>query len=137
MSHLVPRYELAQLNLEGQYTFDFLDSHTNVALGVLMGNYDAGVVKAEIFEQYKEKGLKKLASTKPYSEHLFIATQRLSPPKTKQIEKALLDIDTPEKAKQWLADFHPKISGLSSVTDSDYDNLRDVFKWLKQQGIAP
>lgn len=60
MSHLVPRFMLWRVGVTGEVLADyqFLSNHTNVALGVLVGDFDAGAVKEEVFYEFEPKGLK-------------------------------------------------------------------------------
>ncbi len=74
MSHLVP---LSMLNEAGiQLTdlahYKFLSDQYNVALGVLMGDFDVGAVNSSVYLKYKKRGLKELARTPEISEHLFV-----------------------------------------------------------------
>jgi len=63
----------------------FLKNHHNVALGVLLGNFDAGAVKEDVFDEYRQQGLKTLKKTPPISEHLFVVRKTLPPETDKKI----------------------------------------------------
>jgi phosphonate transport system substrate-binding protein len=137
MSHLVPRFMLwkAGVSTDDLADYRFLGSHTNVALGVLAGDFDAGAVKEEVFYQYEQQGLRALATTPPFSEHLFVARSTLPPRTLAILREALFRIkDTPE-GQIILAGIKNRLTGMVPVQDSDYDNLREVLKTLQHHGM--
>ena len=81
MSHVVPlrMLEMAGVPEISLGHFDFLGAHKNVALAVLIGDYDAGAVKQEVFDEMAHKGLRALAVSPAVPDHLFIASTKLEP----------------------------------------------------------
>ncbi len=136
MSHLVPRYMLWKegVTIDNLGGYAFLANHHNVALGVLAGDFDAGAVKEEVFDEYEKRGLRDLARTPEISDHVIIATNRLSPEKIQKLRDALNSLSGKEDGRNILNSIKPSIS-LVPAKDEDYDNLREILKALAKLGI--
>lgn len=137
MSHLVPRYMLIEAGVTEKDLagFQFLGNHTNVALGVLTGDFDAGGVKESVFYKYKERGLRELATTPELSEHLFLVSDNFPDSEVDKLRQALLQAHQSEQGRKALASIKKNISALVPVEDADYDNLRKILSTLKSQGV--
>lgn len=129
MSYIMPMAALRarQVGLEDLAEHKNYRGHNNVALAVLMGEMDAGAVKEEIYDKYREQGLKLIAYTAEVSEHLFLARLGLPPTDLKDIRRVLLGIKKPEQVKAILAPIKQTITGLVEVKDADYDTLRQAM----------
>ena len=137
MSHLVPRYMLwkAGVGLEKLANHAFLSNHNNVALGVLMDDFDAGAVKEEVFYQYQERGLRVLQKTTPISEHVFVASSKLSPELARKLRHALYGLKNDPEGQAIMQSIKKNITGMVAVDDRDYDNLREILHTLERQGV--
>ncbi len=129
MSYLVPRYTLEQagVSMDSLSTHDFLGNHDDVALGVLIGDFDAGGVKEAVYHKYQAKGLRLLAWTPEISEHVFVAKKGMAAAQVKAIQDALFAL----KKSEVLTNIKSTITALVPVKDSDYDNLRAIIKQVK------
>lgn len=129
MSHLVPRFMLQEAGiLEQLKKYSFLGSHTNVALGVLLEQYDAGAVKEAVYEKYKHRGLRLVADTPPISEHLFVASEQLPDSVVVKIRDAMLNMMGKPDGLSALKSIKSTATGLVPVAETDYDNLRRMLK---------
>jgi phosphonate transport system substrate-binding protein len=137
MSHLVPRYMLleAGIGVQDLAEYKFLGNHTNVALGVLSGDFDAGGVKEAVFFKYEARGLKAIANSPSLSEHLFVASDRLPESTFRQLRSALLEAHQSKKGVRAIRAIKSNISAFVPAQDSDYDNLRVILKTLKAHGV--
>ncbi len=136
MSHLVPRYLLLEAGLGGEdFSFNFLGNHEDVALGVLMGEFDAGAVKEAVYHKYRPQGMKLLTWTPAISEHLFVAGNHLPEAEVKAVRAALLALSAEKVVARVLAPLKSTLTGLVAVEDRDYQNLRQILRTLKQHGI--
>lgn len=137
MSHLVPRVTLwkAGVKVEDFAGHSFLGNHTNVALGVLSGEFDAGALKEETFHKYQDRGLRALAFTENISEHLFLVGSHVSPEMRDTVKKALLDLKNDPDGRQIMQAIKSTMTGMVPVKDSDYENLREIEKTLKSMGV--
>lgn len=133
MGYVVPYYMLAQaeVTIDKLRSHAFLNSHMNVVLGVLAGDFDAGAVKGEVFDKYQSRGLRLLASTPEISEHVFIARKSLSADLVVALRQALVALKTHPQGKATMQALNPEMTGVVAVADRDYDNLRTIFKALK------
>ena len=128
MSHIVPRIMLMQSGIPTTKLahHDFLGSHHDVALAVLGGYFEAGAVKQEVFETYRSRGLRMLATTPPIPNHLFLTRSNLPPELIIRIRNALLALnESPEKNKI-LTMMEDSATGLLPVSDQDYDEFRQL-----------
>lgn len=136
MSHLVPRYMLLQagIGLQDLADYKYLGSHSNVALGVLSGDFDAGAVKEEVYRKYESRGLRVMAWTPTLSEHLFVVRDTLPPATVQELRDALLALGDPEtEGGRWiLGSIKSGVTGMARVQDSDYDNLRLILYTLQE-----
>ena len=130
MSHLVPQYMLEQAGITmGRLAeYKFIGSHNNVALAVLAGDFDAGAVKHEVYIRYQPRGLRALADTPFFSEHLFISRTTLSSGMVARIRQAMLALGNTPDGDRILHAINPQATALVTVMDSDYNNLRQVLK---------
>ncbi len=126
MSHVVPQYLLQRAGVSESALAHhaFLGSHNNVVLGVLAGDYDAGAVKEEVFENQAAKGLRALAVTPPVADHVFVASGKLPSSLVVSLRGAFSRLkDTPE-GRSIMHALHPNMTALVPAVDSDYDSLR-------------
>ncbi len=139
MSHIVPRYMLVKsgTSISDLAGHSFLGSHDNVALGVLIGNFDAGAVKEETFYKYREKGLKKLATTPKITEHVFVASSDMPKALVNKIRTAMLRLGNDSKGLAIIQSIKKSATGFVEFKSEDYDNLREILKTLKQRGYTP
>lgn len=139
MSHLVPRYMLNEAGIDvGMLKkYSFMSNHNNVALGVLMGDFDAGAVKEEIYYKYEARGLRVLALTPPISEHIFIASKSLSPETISRVKMIFYNLNQTKEGRNILISIKESVTGLVPAHDKDYDNLRNIIKKLAAKGVIP
>ncbi len=133
MGFVTPYYEMLDsgLTLKDFCCYDFLGSHTNVALAVLAGDFDAGVVKEEVYRKYKNMGLKKIAVTPKIYEHLFITRKNLDPKIFRKIKSAFFKLNS-ARLISILKSIKESITGFGLAKDSDYDSLRAINKFVQR-----
>jgi len=139
MSHIVPFSMLLQegVSLSDLAEYKFLIDQHNVALGVLMGDFDAGAVNAGIFQSYKSRGLKELARTPAVSEHLFIARSTLPENTVNALRDAFFTVKNAGNAQLILSPIKEGMTAFTSAVDSDYDGLREILQRLKESKQMP
>ena len=137
MSHIIPRFLLleAGIPIKKLGSHSFLKNHCNVALGVLIGDYDAGAVKEEVFDRYKERGLKAIARTPFTQEHIFVAGNNLSAKTVQTLREALYNLKNETNGKEILSAIKQSLTGLAPCKDDSYKNLRKIMRSLEEKGV--
>jgi len=130
MSHVVPEFMLSHtgITLKGLSHYAFLGSHKNVALAVLAGDYDAGAVKQEVFQEMKAIGLRALATSPPVADHVFVASAKLPETLTQKLQKALWQLEKSPEGLSVLHAIHNNMTALKQANDADFDSLRTILK---------
>jgi phosphonate transport system substrate-binding protein len=138
MSHILPRYMLlrAGIELSDLAYFDFIHNHHNVVLGVLMGAFDAGAVKEDLFVEFEGEGLRALARTPPISELLFVASNTLPAGMVAAIRQYLLELGESPRGLEILTGIQHNITGLVPAADEDYHELRTIMQELEKAGVV-
>ncbi len=132
MSYVVPRYMFIEAGVPfPENELQLRGNHNNIALAVLAGDINAGAVKEKTYHKYEARGLKHIAITPEISEHPFVAGNKMDDETYKEIKQAMLAIKTPEDVQKLLKPIKKTLTGLSDVQDSDYDNLREIFRAVK------
>lgn len=137
MAHLVPRLMLlkAGVGAERLAKYSFISNHDSIALGVLMGEFDAGAIMQDVFGEFETRGLKAIALTPPISEHVFVASPRLEQKLVPEIRDALLGLKDSAKGKNSMKAIKSGMTAMVAVSDSDYNNLRAILSELEKAGI--
>jgi phosphonate transport system substrate-binding protein len=139
MSHYVPRFMLleAGVDVADLAAYEYVGHHENVALGVLVGDFDAGGVKAEVFDEYLARGLVALAESRPYADHLFVANPNLDSAMVQSIREALLRLSGRPGGPTVLEGIKHGLTNLVPVEDAQYDTLRQMLRMLGAVGVKP
>lgn len=122
---LVPRAMLheAGVPLRSLAGWEHVVNHNDVALGVLMGNFDAGALKDESFEGYGGRGLRVLAKSPPISQYLFVARSTLPSAMVAAVRQAMFEL----KDTSILHALRAGLTGLVPARNADYDGLRAIL----------
>jgi phosphonate transport system substrate-binding protein len=109
------------------------EHHHTVVYQVLRGNFDAGVVRESVAEEYEGKGISIVARAKPVPGSPIVTTRRHDPAIIGAFNRALLAVDPrkPEftdRLAAWDTEFR---HGFAAATDRDYDHLQTVLAPLK------
>ncbi|WP_051689681.1 phosphate/phosphite/phosphonate ABC transporter substrate-binding protein [Pelobacter seleniigenes] len=137
MGYLLPAFVLSQHNptLLTQHRYQFLNTHENVVLGVLSGDFIAGAVKETVFNNYKQHGLKELARSPASAEHLFVARNGLSRAELGALRRAFFDLRSLPEGTVIMQAITPTISAFVPIKDSAYNPLRQVLHNLAEKGL--
>lgn len=135
MSHLVPEHMLlmAGVRRKDLAEYRFLGGHHNVVLAVLAGDFDAGAVKDEVFQEYAAKGLRALADSPAFSDHVFVTRATLPADTVQTLRAALLRLKALPEGAAIMQSIKKDMTALIPAADNDYDNLRTVVKALESR----
>jgi phosphonate transport system substrate-binding protein len=129
MGTVVPERMLLQAGvpLSSLASYKYLVGHDNVALAVLAGDYDAGAVKEEVFQQFAPNGLRALAQTPLLADYMFVASKKLPTPLIDKLRQLFLELDGAPANRAVITAIHPHMARLVPAKDSDHDNLRVIM----------
>lgn len=129
MSHLVQRYMMIKAGFPKGLPAEhkFLGSHRNVALALLAGDYDAGAMLKNVFDEYEAKGLRMLALTPPTPDHVFVARSDMPKADIEKIQQAMLRLKDQKNGPAILDKIQKGTNALGLVNDKDYDGLRLIL----------
>ncbi len=136
MGHLVPQYVLLKAGVPERALgrHQFLGAHKNVALAVLAGDFDAGAVKEEVFQEFAPKGLRALATLPPVADHLFVARANFPPEDIEKLRQALWHLKDTPKGTALMEGVHKGMTALVPAADKDYDSLRTILRAVGTTG---
>ena len=130
MSHIVPRYMLLKAGIPGgaPTRHKFLGAHKNVALAVLAGDYDAGAMKQEVFDEFEAKGLRALAVTPGVPDHVFVTRANLPKEDIDKLRQAMLRLKDQPGGPALLNGLHKGLTALGPAKDADFAELRSIVQ---------
>ncbi|MGB9128648.1 MAG: PhnD/SsuA/transferrin family substrate-binding protein [Thiobacillus sp.] len=110
-------------------SFAYLKHYDNIAKAVLAGDFDGGILKDSIADQFKGKGIAVVGSTPPLPSYLFAVHPGMPVAVRNQLRDALLALNksTPERAAT-LEAFDKAYDGFVVVDDPAYDTVRKLIQ---------
>lgn len=122
------------INLEEFSRFAFLNHYDNIAKAVLNKDFDAGILKDTIADEFKSKGLRVIYSSPPLPPYLFAVSNKLPEATADKLRKALLELrtDTPEH-KSILNNLDQGYDGFVETNDRNYDEIRKLVAPFKKR----
>jgi len=135
MGSIMPRFALfeAGIRLQDLARVSHVQSHDNVVLGVLSGDFDAGVVRADIYDEMAGRGLRKIAELPRVSEHLFVARSDLPSQDVRRLRRALLQLRSTPEGQRVMHAISTEMTGLVPASDADYDGIRKILWTLARE----
>lgn len=109
--------------------FAFVDHYDNVVRGVLVGDYDAGIVLENTARRWQGRGLRVLYSSDELPPYNIAASAGLDEATLTTLRQALLRLDSmnPE-FKPVITALAQSYTGFAAATDGDYDIVRTLIK---------
>jgi phosphonate transport system substrate-binding protein len=114
-------------------TFAYLKHYDNIAKAVLAGDFNGGILKDSIADEFRSKGLAVIGSTTPLPSYIFAVHPGMPVAVRNQLRDALLALNknTPERAAT-LEAFDKGYDGFVVVEDSAYDTVRRLIQPFQQ-----
>ncbi|MGC1439838.1 MAG: phosphate/phosphite/phosphonate ABC transporter substrate-binding protein, partial [Burkholderiaceae bacterium] len=138
-SHFAPKFTLLSAGITDKvdYKSNFLGAHDAVAVNVQRGNAPVGGLSRVIFESLLSKGtidankVSVLGYSAAIPQYPWVMRNDLTPELKASVKEAFYSLKkgTPE-GDAVLKPF--KADGFASITDKDYDIIRDIRKNVKQ-----
>lgn len=122
------------VKLEEFSNYGFLKHYDNIAKAVLNKDFDGGILKDTIYEEFAPKGLRKIYSSPPLSSYLFAVSDRMPPATVKKLRNAFLELKAsdPEQAVV-LRELDKGYDGFETAEDKDYDAIRKLIAPFQQE----
>ena len=110
-------------------TFAYLKHYDNIAKAVLAGDFDGGILKDSVADEFKSKGLVVIGSTAPLPSYIIAVHPGMPAAVRNQLRDALLALKktTPDGAAT-LEAFDKSCDGFVVVDDSAYDLVRTLIQ---------
>ncbi len=126
------RHGLKVSDLDSVHYFGF---HHTVVYQVLLGRFDAGVVKDRVAAEFTGKGIRVIAVSQEIPGSPIIVRRDLDPRITEAMIKALLRIDARRPDHRALTrDWDPEFNwGFAIAEESDYDQVDAIFTALGKE----
>ena len=110
-------------------TFAYLKHYDNIAKAVLAGDFDGGILKDSVADEFKSKGIAVISSTAPLPSYIFAVHPGMPEAVRNRLRDALLALNktTPERAAT-LEAFDKAYDGFVVVDDPAYDTVRKLIQ---------
>lgn len=110
-------------------SFAYLKHYDNIAKAVLAGDFDGGILKDSIADEFKGRGITVIGSTPPLPSYLFAVHPGMPVAVRNQLRDALLALNksTPEQAAT-LEAFDKGYDGFVVIDDPAYDTVRKLIQ---------
>jgi phosphonate transport system substrate-binding protein len=109
--------------------FAYLKHYDNIAKAVLAGDFDGGILKDSVADEFKSKGLVVVGSTAPLPSYIIAVHPGMPVAVRNQLRDALLALNNtnPEGAAT-LEAFDKACDGFVAVDDKAYDLVRTLIQ---------
>ena len=109
--------------------FAYLKHYDNIAKAVLAGDFDGGILKDTVAEEFRYKGLAVIGTTAPLPSYVFAVNPKLPESTRRKLRDAFLALkkDSPEKVNVIEA-FDISYDGFVPIQDKDYDTVRKLIE---------
>jgi phosphonate transport system substrate-binding protein len=110
-------------------SFAYLKHYDNIAKAVIAGDFDGGILKDSLAEEFKSKGLVVIGSTPPLPSYIIAVHPGMPEAMRTTLRNALLALNksTPDGAAT-LEAFDKGYDGFAVVDDAAYDTVRKLIQ---------
>lgn len=117
------------LNTSDFSNFAYLKHYDNIAKAVLAGDFDGGILKDSIADDFKDKGIVVIGSTPPLPSYIFAVHPDMPASVRNKLRDAFLALkkDTPVGAAT-LEAFDSSYDGFVVIQDNAYDPVRKLIQ---------
>jgi phosphonate transport system substrate-binding protein len=113
--------------------FAYLKHYDNIAKAVLAGDFDGGILKDSVADDFKSKGIVVIGRTAPLPSYVFAVHPNMPAAVRDQLRDALLALKktTPDRIAT-LDAFDKSCDGFMAVDDPAYDSVRKLIQSYQQ-----
>lgn len=125
--------ESAGIKLEEFASYDYLNHYNNIAKAVINGDFDAGIIKDTIAEQFADQGLRVIYTSAPLPSYVFAVNKNLPAVTVNRLKKALLALKANSAAhRAILTSLENGYDGFAVAEDKDFDGIRKLLAQSKK-----
>lgn len=130
-SHFYPRYLLSKngVKLKDLKSYDYLGNHSRVILAISHRDFDAGGVREDIYDRYRDRPIRKIAGPFPMPPHVIVCRKDLPEETRKKIQALLFAPMAPPVLKA----IDPLLTGFGPVVDADFAEARMVVDYVEDK----
>lgn len=122
---------MGDVNALGQ--MKYLEYYDNIAKALLIGDFEAGILKDTVFDHYQSKGLRKVHESAQLPGYVFAASPKLSQEARDKLRRAFLTITASPEGRQVLDTLDVAFTGFAAVDDKEYDAIRKLLGRLEKK----
>lgn len=110
-------------------SYDYLNHYDNIVRAVLLGKYDAGILKDTMAYKWKDKGIRIIYSSPDLPPYNIAASSKVGPKMLAKIKDAFLSLDEnkPED-RAVIKALDKNYDGFAAASDADYNIVRQLIK---------
>lgn len=109
--------------------YSFVDHYDNVIRGVLVGDYDAGIVLDSTARRWEGRGIRVLYASEDLPPYNIAVSSKIDRATVKRLQDALLRLDAATPAdKSIIHTLDQSYTGFAPASDADYDIVRKLIK---------
>jgi len=118
----------AGMPLEGLGEYKFIGHYDNIAKGVAIGDFDAGILKDTMAHDWQHRGLRILHRSPPLPPYNIVASSKVDAKLLKLIRQAFLSLDIRNPAhSKVIKALDDEYDGFAPASDADYDVVRELI----------
>lgn len=118
----------AGMPLEGLGEYKFIGHYDNIAKGVAIGDFDAGILKDTMAHDWEHRGLRILHRSPPLPPYNIVASSKVDAKLLKLIRQAFLSLDIKNPAhRKVIMALDDEYDGFAPASDADYDVVRELI----------
>jgi len=119
----------AGMPLERLGSYSFVDHYDNVIRGVLIGDYDAGIVLENTARHWQGRGIRVLYASSALPPYNIAASANLDQANLIKLREALLQLDsTNPEYNPVITALAQTYTGFATASDSDYEIVRKLIR---------
>ena len=130
-SHFYPRFLLQKegIKLRHLKSYDFLGSHSKVILAVSHKDFDAGGIREDIYEKYRDRPIRIIAGPFTIPPHVIVCSKRIPGSMKAKLKAILMNITD----KAVLQSIDPALERFGPVQDEDFRQAREVLDYIEDR----
>ena len=120
------------VKLEQFSEYKFIGHYDNIARSILIGDFDAGILKDTTAYKWKDKGLRILYASPALPPYNIVASSKVDDATVDQLKYAFLSLNPENQSHlKIIKSLEKKYDGFAPTSDMEYDVVRQLIKPFK------